>query len=150
MASSIKPKVSDFDPKVWFEAFVIWMQGRSEETIEIVTDAAAELYLNCLTAQHLRLYGRTHGPEKLWARREWGLTDISFGKATRNFTDTVKAWDSAWKKGLTGDLGQIEAKLVYSLPNKDTENPLQVVAKQLEVRHKRDCDAQKNWPTQNQ
>lgn len=48
MTSSIKPMVSDFDPKVWFEAFVTWMQGRSEETIEIVTDAAAELYLNCL------------------------------------------------------------------------------------------------------
>lgn len=101
----------EFDLLEWYRAFLRWLQQpeRTAELVEILSDCSSELFLNALTARHMRLYGREHGIARLWARCEWAKTDISFGVATQAF----QAWDDAWQRQESGDIGQIEAKLVY-------------------------------------
>ena len=95
----------------WYRAFLQWLRQpeHTTEIIEVLSDCSSELFLNALTARHIRLYGRERGIARLWARCEWAKTDISFGVATQAFNE----WEGAWTRKETGDIGQIEAKLVY-------------------------------------
>lgn len=103
-----------FNIITWFDSFVLWIRDRRIEVIDILSDCAAERYLNCLTAYHLRLYGRTQSIEGLWARCEWNNTDISIGVANKPLYNENGIWNKAWEMRTTGDLSQIECKLLYA------------------------------------
>jgi hypothetical protein len=96
----------------WIEALVKSMSvgDRALEVAEVLSDVSGEQYLNALTARSLRGFWRSRGRASFWARCEWAKTDISYGEATARFDN----WDAAWRAGESGDLGQIEAKVIYS------------------------------------
>ncbi|MBN1205454.1 MAG: hypothetical protein JXB05_11075 [Myxococcaceae bacterium] len=101
----------------WFSSFCDWLAvDRGREVLEVLSDAAQELYVNALAAHHLRHYGRRHTALKdpprgqlFWARCEWGKTDICCGIAR----EPIEDWDSDYKRNATGDLALIEAKVIY-------------------------------------
>lgn len=97
----------------WFPHFVDAVRADGAWYAEMMTDSARENLLNSVTAQHMRQYGRRSMGELFWARCEWELVDISFGLAKQRFAWTPKAWNEQWDDGSAGDLGVIEAKLVY-------------------------------------
>lgn len=98
--------------EAWIRALVTSMQPteRAREVTEVLSDASSEQYLNALTALSLRGFWRGRGKTSFWVRSEWAKTDISYGQATKRFD----YWNAAWKAGESGDLGQIEAKVIYS------------------------------------
>lgn len=119
----------------WFPTFLeeLGAGDRLGEIAEVVSDCAKELHLNVIAARSLRSFGRS-GNNMFWVRSEWGHVDISYGAAKEAFVD----WDKAWTKGATGDLGQIEAKLVYQ--HLGFQIPLGTLAQQLQQRFERDRD----------
>lgn len=99
-----------FDVDDWYRNLLTWMrEERGSEMLEVLSDVASELYCNALVALHLRRYGRSLGRRLWWARCEWEKVDISFGDARHRFDN----WNAAWAQGVTGDEGQIEAKVLY-------------------------------------
>lgn len=118
------------DMMKWFDTFVndigicelspggdthAFPQNMKSLIIEVLSDASNEQFLNGLMASHLRHWGRKEYDNDLfWARSEWHKTDVSYGLATQSFSYRGRGWDSAWHKGITGDIGQIEVKVCYS------------------------------------
>ena len=99
-----------FDIDDWYRELLTWMRAeRGREALEIQSDCSNELYLNALTALHLRRYGRARDFPLWWVRCEWAKVDISFGMAKEQFQN----WNAAWNNGKTGDIGQIEGKVLY-------------------------------------
>ena len=98
--------------EAWFPFFVDHARERGHELAEMMTDCAREELLNSHAARHMRSFGRRRHPH-FWARCEWEDVDISFGQAKGKFPVTPSAWNDEWDRGNTGDLGIIEAKLVY-------------------------------------
>lgn len=99
-----------FEIADWYEDLLAALRLEGDRLVEMFTDTSNENLLNSLAAQHMREYGRKHRLQGFWARCEWAKTDISFGRADQAFQD----WDRAWIQGLTGDIGQIESKALYS------------------------------------
>lgn len=95
----------------WFPHFVKHAQSRGIELLEILSDCSREVLLNSHTAHHMRIFGRQQRYDLFWARCEWDRTDIAFGKAKQRFD--ARKWNDEWGKKTTGDLGIIEAKVVY-------------------------------------
>lgn len=103
--------MTSFRVAPWFTAFVDWLRTgpNARELIEVLSDSSNELHANALVARHMRSYGqRLH--ERFWVRTEWDKCDISFGIATK----LIEEWETAWVNNQTGDLGVIEAKVLYS------------------------------------
>lgn len=127
-----------FDVNDWYRDLLTWMRtARGPEALEVQTDCANELYLNALIAMHLRRYGRARGFRGWWARCEWAKVDISFGAAETTFDD----WDAAWNQGITGDIGQIEAKVLYShFARSQRTERLEALTRQLKERRGKDED----------
>ena len=111
----------------WFDAFVAWL-GRpapggsdapspiemGEFLVETLSDASNELAATAVAAAHLRRYGRSRfesipTPRLFWSRSEWGKWDLTYGVADRRFAD----WDVAWSADDVGEMGVMEAKVVY-------------------------------------
>jgi len=108
---------------------------RSAEVAEVLSDTSAEPYLNALAARHLRAFGRRRRGSRFWVRSEWGKTDICYGVASGTFV----SWDDAWQLGVTGDLGQIEAKLLYAhYTRAQRAERLGKLASQLDARARKD------------
>ena len=143
----------------WFDAFCrqlssdpvptgdeeTWTFSFRRSVLEALSDSSAELFLNPLMASHLRHFGRhlarQHAPEKwFWVRSEWDKTDLAYGLATP-FDAAHHGWERAWSSGITGDLGQIEAKVCYTHFD---AGQIGTLAKQLRTRKNR--DRQNNVP----
>jgi len=89
-----------------------WLDGgpAGRMMLEILTDAASELFCSAILAAHLRRFGaQRFASNKFWVRCEWAKFDLSYGIARETFSD----WDKAWARGITGDLGTIEVKVIY-------------------------------------
>jgi hypothetical protein len=129
------------DIQAWWTDFSRHLaDDRAAEIVEVLSDSSNEQYLNAITAKHLRAFGRRACGDRFWARSEWAKTDISYGVAKGPFDD----WERAWSAGTTGDVGQIEAKLVYEHFTEATKlAKVQELSRQLEQRRKRD-----RWPGQ--
>lgn len=127
-----------FDINEWYRDFLTWMRTeRGQEALEIQTDCSSELYLNALVALHLRRYGRDLGISGWWARCEWAKVDISFGAAKGPFDD----WNAAWYQGITGDVGQIEGKVLYwHYTESVRKNKLAELRRELTDRRDKDVD----------
>lgn len=94
----------------WFGAFIEWCSGsRAEEVIDVLSDCSNELFVNGLTAMHLRQYGRRQGLDGFWARSEWGKVDVSFGRVESRF----KRWPRKPADIASLVDGLVEAKVVY-------------------------------------
>jgi hypothetical protein len=119
--------------ELWFPHFVEHARSRGNELLDILSDCSREVLLNSHTAHHMRTFGRS--PDELfWARCEWDNVDISFGRAVRRFNATQ--WNQEWINTTTGDLGIIEAKLIYSHLNV-AESYIRAIAWQLYEAEKR-------------
>lgn len=137
----------------WFDAFCrqlssdpvptgdeeIWTLSFRRSVLEALSDSGAELFLNPLMASHLRHFGRQlarhHAPEKwFWVRSEWDKADLAYGLAAP-FDAANHGWNEAWLRGITGDLGQIEAKVCYTHFD---AGQIRTLADQLRTRKKRD------------
>lgn len=131
----------NIDIQAWWTDFTRHVtDNRAAEIVEVLSDSSNEQYLNAITAMHLRAFGRRACGDRFWARSEWAKTDTSYGVAKGPFDD----WEQAWSTGITGDLGQIEAKLVYEHFTEAAKlAKVQELARQLEQRRRRD-----RWPGQ--
>ncbi len=111
---------SSFDVEKWFAAFCeeakgdtpfIWPDSGSmgHMMIEALSDSSNELFCTAILARHMRRYAAKQTLERFWVRCEWTKFDLSYGVATEPFSD----WNEAWNRGITGDLGTIEVKVIY-------------------------------------
>ena len=96
----------------WFPAFITWARTRGRELTEIASDCAREELFNSYAAWHMRDFARGAAP-LFWARCEWDHIDITFGVAPARFA----AWERAWANQQEGELGIVEAKLIYEHTN---------------------------------
>lgn len=92
----------------WFPEFIAWARTRGREFTEIASDCAREELFNSHAAWHMRAFARQFAP-LFWARCEWDYVDVTFGVAPARFDD----WERAWRDRREGELGIIEAKLIY-------------------------------------
>jgi hypothetical protein len=143
--------VPQFSLEAWFRSWVdaldapaeipeaAWPPSTLRMVLEALSDAAPEQFLNPLVAQHLRRYGtqiaqKAKSDRIFWVRSEWEKVDLSYGFAIP-FALGARAWDAAWRRGHTGDCGQIEVKAIYS---HRYEGTMGILAAQLEQRFQRD------------
>lgn len=138
----------EFSLSDWFDAFVsnaATSKERQLDLVEVLADSANELYVNAVAAMHLRRWGRdwadkTRPGAFFWVRTEWEKVDLSYGLAPERFDDWNKAWPMK-----TGDLGQIESKLVYDHFS-ESENAGRVaeLRRQIDERRARDESREKS------
>ena len=87
-----------------------------ETVLEALSDSSAEQCLSPLLARHMRRFGRRYFEASglwFWVRSEWEKVDLCYGLApSAGFPNWN--WNTAWTAGHTGDLGQIEAKVLYA------------------------------------
>lgn len=108
-----------------------------ETVLEALSDSSAEQCLSPLIARHMRRFGRKYFQASglwFWVRSEWGKVDLCYGLAPATGLPTWN-WNAAWKTGDTGDLGQIEAKVLYAnYSDSQHLERLRVLAAQLHER----------------
>lgn len=125
-----------------------WLSERrtGQLVLEVFSDSSNELFACGLLATHLRRFGReffqTPG-RQFWVRSEWAKFDLCYGLAHESFRD----WNHAWNDGITGDLGTIEVKVVYSTYGTDKiVGTMVTLAQQLATRIRQVFDWRKEAP----